>query len=135
MTMDRVYVIIPGNCTGCRTCEVACAAVKGKNGALGQSRIEIHEVKKNRYVQINCLQCVNAACLIVCPTKAIRRNEETRAVEIEEALCIRCGQCAAACPFGHIRFDEKTGFPLKCDLCSGDPACVRFCPHHALQLK
>ena len=133
--MDKSYVIIPKNCTGCRTCKVACAAVKGKDGALGRSRIQILETGKDAYVQLNCLQCVNAACQSVCPTGALRRNEETRAIEHIESLCISCGLCEAACPFGHIYFDTETGQPLKCDLCAGDPACVRFCPHQALQLK
>jgi carbon-monoxide dehydrogenase iron sulfur subunit len=133
--MEKTYVVIPNNCTGCRTCEVACAAIKGTNGVLGRSRIQILETGKDKFVQLNCLQCVNAACQTVCPTGALRRNEETRAVEHVEALCIRCGLCESACPFGHIYFDTEVGIPLKCDLCNGDPACVRFCPHQALQLR
>jgi Fe-S-cluster-containing hydrogenase component 2 len=31
-----------------------------------------------------------------------------------------------------IRLDEDTQFPLKCDLCGGDPQCVKFCPTEAL---
>jgi carbon-monoxide dehydrogenase iron sulfur subunit len=133
--MDKTLVIIPKNCTGCRTCKVACAAIKGSTGVLGRSRIQIVETGKDQYVQLNCLQCVNAACQAVCPTGALRRNEETRAIEHVEARCISCGLCEAACPFGHIYFDTQTGMPLKCDLCRGEPACARFCPHQALQLR
>jgi ferredoxin len=31
-----------------------------------------------------------------------------------------------------IRLDDDTQFPLKCDLCGGDPQCVKFCPTEAL---
>jgi carbon-monoxide dehydrogenase iron sulfur subunit len=133
--MDKLYTIIPNNCTGCRTCKVACAAAKGKNGALGRSRIQISDMGNNRFVQLNCLQCANAACKTVCPTDALRRNETSGAIEHVKALCIRCGLCAAACPFGHIYFDEKDAMPLKCDLCGGDPTCVKFCPHKALEMR
>jgi Fe-S-cluster-containing hydrogenase component 2 len=133
--MDKIYTIIPKNCTGCRTCKVACAAVKGVGGALGRSRIQIADMGDGKYVQLNCLQCVTAACKTVCPTNALQRNEDTGAIEHIRSLCIGCGLCAAACPFGHIYFDEKDAVPLKCDLCGGNPSCVKFCPHKALELR
>lgn len=133
--MEQTYVIIPRNCTGCRTCELSCAMVKGKNGVLGRSRIRVFPTGNERYMQMNCLQCVEAACAKVCPTKALRRNERTGAIDLESGLCIGCALCEAACPFGHIWFDRGTGRPLKCDLCGGDPTCVKFCPHRALELR
>ncbi|MCK9462126.1 MAG: 4Fe-4S dicluster domain-containing protein [Proteobacteria bacterium] len=133
--MDNLYVIIPRNCTGCRTCELACAMVKGRNGALGQSRIRIFPIGEASYVQMNCLQCAEAACAKVCPTQALVRNEVTRAVELDAGRCIGCALCEAACPFGHIQFDRASGKPLKCDLCGGAPACAKFCPHRALEMR
>ncbi len=133
--MEKIYTIIPGNCTGCRTCELACAMVKGEDGNLGQSRIQIYPTGPDRYMQMNCLHCAEAACAKVCPTDALVRNEETGAIELDEQRCIGCGLCEAACPFGHIRFDHVLKVPLKCDLCGGEPACVRFCPHNALEMR
>lgn len=133
--METTYVLIPQNCTGCRTCELACAMVKGENGKLGKSRIRIHTVGPERYMQMNCLQCVDAACVRVCPVLALTRNAQTGAVEIDEARCIHCSLCAVACPFGHMHFDEMARIPLKCDLCGGDPACAKFCPHKALEVR
>ena len=133
--MDKSFVVIPNNCTGCRTCLVACAAIKGTPGVLGRSRIQIHEVGSDQYVQLTCLQCIHAACVEVCPTGALKRCGATGAVAHLKSLCIGCQLCEAACPFGHIYFDSKSGMPLKCDLCNGDPVCAKFCPHQALHFK
>lgn len=133
--MEKTYTVIPRNCTGCRTCELACSMVKGEGGSLGRSRINIYNTGPDRYMQMTCFHCVEAACMKVCPTDALVRNERTRAVELDEERCIGCGLCAAACPFGHIHFDLDTHAPIKCDLCGGDPACVKFCPHRALEMK
>ena len=133
--MERTYVVIPRNCTGCRTCELACSMVKGEDGALGQTRIKVYPLNEKRNIQMTCLQCVDAACMKVCPTDALVRNEGTGAVELAEELCIGCSLCEAACPFGHIQFDRDSGLPLKCDLCGGNPACARFCPDKALEMR
>jgi Fe-S-cluster-containing dehydrogenase component len=38
----------------------------------------------------------------------------------------------AACPYGAIFADPKTGAITKCDLCGGDPMCVKVCPKHVI---
>jgi Fe-S-cluster-containing dehydrogenase component len=37
-----------------------------------------------------------------------------------------------ACPYGNVHFDSESGVSRKCDLCGGDPACVRVCISGAL---
>ena len=128
-------VIKPNNCTGCRTCELACSFVHSLGGFMGRSRIRIQKVDEDRYVQMTCLQCSEAACVKVCPTEALVRNDKTGAVEINEARCIGCRKCEAACPFGHMHFDRARMIPVKCDLCGGAPACAAFCPYNALEIR
>jgi anaerobic carbon-monoxide dehydrogenase iron sulfur subunit len=132
---EKRYTLVPQKCTGCRTCKVACAAIKGEKGVLGRSRIQIVDFDENTHVQLNCLQCVNAACVQACPSAALYRDEASRAVALNEARCIGCGLCETVCPFGHIFFDKTIRLPLKCDLCGGDPACAKFCPHQAILFK
>ena len=68
----------------------------------------------------------------VCPTGALVEDEETRIVNLNTELCNGCGECVQACPFDAIWLDEKQGIARKCDLCGGDPTCVRYCAPGAL---
>lgn len=135
MSASQMYVVIPKNCTGCRTCELACSMAKSVDGVLGRSRIDIYKTGPGQFMQMTCFQCVSAACVAVCPTQALARNADTGAVAVNAPLCIGCALCETACPFGHIHFDTDQGLPLKCDLCGGTPTCVRFCPDNALKLR
>jgi Fe-S-cluster-containing hydrogenase component 2 len=37
------------------------------------------------------------------------------------------------CPFGAISFNLRKKQVFKCELCSGDPQCVKFCQSQALK--
>ena len=128
-------VVIPTNCVGCKTCELACSFVHSSAGLLGRSRIRVHPAGKDRWIQVTCLQCLEAACAKACPSEALVRNEATGAVELSVGRCVGCGLCQTVCPFGHMHFDSQRGHPLKCDLCQGQPTCAAFCPHQALETR
>ena len=80
-----------------------------------------------------CQQCLSAPCQAVCPVKAISRDESLNRVSIDYDLCIGCRMCVAVCPFGAMGFDSLASKVIKCDLCDGDPQCVRFCETKAIQ--
>lgn len=40
-----------------------------------------------------------------------------------------------ACPFGAIGQEPETRKMIKCDLCGGEPKCVRWCPNEAIQYE
>ena len=53
---------------------------------------------------------------------------------VERAIyCTQCGECYKACPTGAMRVIN--GRPFKCDLCGGDPLCVRYCVRGALRVS
>jgi carbon-monoxide dehydrogenase iron sulfur subunit len=79
-----------------------------------------------------CQQCDEPICASVCPTGSIRRDPLTAAMIIDPKRCVGCRTCLMACYFGAISYSEKKKQVFKCDLCGGDPRCVRFCQPKAL---
>jgi len=134
-------------CTACDECVRACAATHDNN-----PRFVRHGPEDDRTMVANaCMHCVDAVCLIGCPTGAIHRNPGDGVVVIDDTTCIGCATCAQSCPYDNIRMveirdasgafivDDETQMPIvkatKCDLCIGQlggPACQRACPHDAL---
>jgi Fe-S-cluster-containing hydrogenase component 2 len=80
-----------------------------------------------------CMQCEDAPCIPVCPSGALVRATDTNAVVVVKDRCVGCRMCALACPFGAINYWD--GKAQKCDLCGGDPECVRFCAPGALRFE
>jgi anaerobic carbon-monoxide dehydrogenase iron sulfur subunit len=123
-------------CSGCLSCELACSGAKQDGAAFRPAIARIH-VAKLEHEGIDrplaCRQCGQARCVAACPAAALSRHPQTKAVLLDESLCTQCRACAAACTFDAIRFHPETGFPLICDLCGGDPACVRRCATGALK--
>ena len=122
-------------CVGCESCEQACSAIKTAMVNPALSRIGI--VRKYLGVKnfpIVCQQCEeDAPCMVVCPVKAITRDQELSRVMVSHDRCIGCRMCVAVCPFGAMGFDERGRTVFKCDLCDGDPVCVKFCQHEAIK--
>ena len=98
----------------------------------------IHVVKKEEIavnIPMFCFQCEQAVCKAVCLVHAISRDEETGAIAINQDTCIGCKVCLMACPFGAIGQEPETRVMIKCDLCGGEPKCVRWCPNEAIQYE
>jgi Fe-S-cluster-containing hydrogenase component 2 len=70
--------------------------------------------------------------MIICPVKAISRDEKYSRVMVDQTKCIGCRSCVAVCPFGAMNFNILDRKVFKCDLCDGDPQCVRFCDMKAV---
>jgi Fe-S-cluster-containing dehydrogenase component len=62
-----------------------------------------------------------------CPVNALSVSKETGAVLVNAETCIGCGKCIEACPgrIPHMHPLEKR--ILICDLCGGEPKCVKVC--------
>ncbi len=120
-------------CSGCRACEVACVA--HHEGCFGTATARIR-VSKTESVGVDrphvCRLCRRAPCLAACPTGALYRDKATRAVLLHADECIGCSVCVDECPFGMAELHPKTGLALICDLCHGDPVCVKRCATTAI---
>ncbi len=111
-------------CSGCRRCEVTCSFLhSGKVGRKG-SRIKVAKIEDRGIdVPVVCQQCRERYCKR-CPESAIGVGQMGEIV-VSRSLCTACGVCETRCPIGAIEiFDEVAHV---CDLCGGDPECVREC--------
>lgn len=132
--MPKVLMIDYEKCTGCRLCELVCSVKHEGVSNPARSRIKIVKwEEEGRYVPMACQQCESPVCLAICPVKAISKDEVSGRVMVDYDLCIGCRMCIAACPFGGISYDPIGRKIIKCDLCDGEPQCVRFCETEALQ--
>jgi Fe-S-cluster-containing hydrogenase component 2 len=126
----KYLYVYPELCTGCRVCALACSLKK--NGVCNPKHAAIYvardEFERWEY-PIVCLQCEDPVCVEVCPQNAY--TIEDGIVVHDEERCIGCRLCATLCPNAAINtMGTKV---LKCDLCGGDPECVKFCTTEAIK--
>ena len=137
--MGRMIVVNIDKCTGCGTCELFCSFKHHDEFNPIKSRIH-----KNMFLEqalsipVVCYQCEEPWCGKVCPAGAITTEKDkmmnATLVKVNENKCVGCKMCMLACPFGCIVVSEK-GHAEKCDLCGGDPECVKFCARGALKFE
>lgn len=121
-------------CVGCGTCEMICSLAHEGVCSPFLSRIKVvRQYKHGRHIPISCAFCEKPPCVAVCPVSAISKDSDSGFVGIDESKCIGCRQCVQACPFGHMGFNIDKGLAIKCDLCGGDPQCVKYCWTQALE--
>ncbi|MDM7274893.1 MAG: 4Fe-4S dicluster domain-containing protein [Thermoprotei archaeon] len=122
-------------CYGCMACVVACASEN--NVPIGSFRtwIERHVMGDGVIVFVpkQCNHCDNAPCVMPCPTGATFKTKDGL-VLMNDDLCIGCGACIQACPYGARYFNPIKGVVDKCTFCNHRiyngllPACVEACP-------
>jgi carbon-monoxide dehydrogenase iron sulfur subunit len=133
--MAKALTIDYQKCTGCRLCELVCAV--SHDGISNPTRSRIRVMKweaEGLYIPMSCQQCQDAPCMNVCPVKAISRDDEMGRISVDYDACIGCRSCVGVCPFGAMSFNVIDKQVFKCDLCDGDPQCVRFCDVKAVDL-
>jgi Fe-S-cluster-containing dehydrogenase component len=59
--------------------------------------------------------------------KALSVSDKTGAVLVDNETCITCGQCIDACPGRIPHMHPKEKHIVICDLCNGNPQCVKVC--------
>ena len=118
-------------CIGCKLCHLSCSA--SHEGAFNPrlARLSVESYYEDGALVVEGRVCTLCGeCADVCPTFAITMGKDR--LLFDEESCINCGVCVSACPEGVII--QKENFVGVCDLCGGDPWCVKSCPHAALAL-
>jgi carbon-monoxide dehydrogenase iron sulfur subunit len=132
--MDKALIFSPDQCTGCGLCEMVCSLGHTETCNPARSRIRILRMEeKGVIIQTFCQQCEDPACIAACPVSAINHSESTGAIEIDPELCIMCEACITACPFKGIYRDGSDEKIIACDLCGGEPKCVKYCETKAIE--
>ncbi|MDI6725498.1 MAG: 4Fe-4S dicluster domain-containing protein [Smithellaceae bacterium] len=162
----KAMLIDESKCTACRGCQVACKqwneltgweySKTANEGSYENpprltpqtwTKIKFTEVDKPEgfrwlFLKEGCMHCGNAACVDVCPTKALKRQADGR-VTVEPDLCNGCGYCSQFCPFGIPKLTVAGVFTgaakaSKCTFCQDrtdnglSPSCVKTCPAKSL---
>ena len=137
-------------CIGCHACRVSCQA---ENNTLelqtGEANLHYRQVvtvdtgvfphPHREWVTMSCNHCARPACIQACPVDAISKRPEDGIVLIDQDLCIGCGYCEPACPYGAPALNINTGKYEKCTFCVQRtanglaPACVPTCVGGALK--
>jgi carbon-monoxide dehydrogenase iron sulfur subunit len=134
--VEKVLQVDIEKCSGCRTCEVVCSLKNTGECNPTRSRIRVIRYEKHgefhNFIPMVCQQCSNALCMEACPVNAISRDHETGALIVDAQTCVGCKVCSMVCPIGGVSMDPITNVAYKCDLCGGDPECVKYCDLEAI---
>jgi anaerobic dimethyl sulfoxide reductase subunit B len=144
------FFIDQTRCIGCQTCSVACKDWHNiQDGAIDYIKVKYFE-KGNfpdlfiAHLPTPCYHCAEPLCVLVCPEKAITKNEMTGIVTVDQNKCVGkdiCGsKCFKACPYHVPQFGSIPNSKMqKCDFCNERleqnlaPICVEACPLYALE--
>ncbi len=177
-----MLVIDDEACVRCGHCASSCADAHGdgvsrlvRRGEKVVVRDAADGAERALLLPGSCQHCKHPACMLDCPTGAIGRQvigvagagsmtggDPRGDVFVREDLCVGCGRCVTACPWGSVQMapraaPAKKSLPLlatsgvrprsagpveassdvavKCDLCRDlghGPACVSACPVDAI---
>lgn len=131
-------------CIGCMACQVACKDANDLPVGVFYRKVNGYETGEyptiGRYiVSASCNHCANPACVEICPTGAMYKDEATGLVLHKDDDCIGCKSCMTACPYQVPQYLVVPGIVGKCGAClnaaGGDttPACVSACNMRALE--
>ena len=115
-------------CIDCDGCSVACA--EANELPVGISRRKVVTLNegvegKEFSTSMACMNCTDAPCEQVCPVDCFYIREDGIVLH-DKDICIGCGYCLYACPFGAPQFPTDGAFGTrgvmdKCTTCAGGP--------------
>lgn len=125
---------ISSNCVGCLICETVCTQAHNTEYGIRKARLRIESKPIEQQPPLNkvnvCILC--ESCIKVCEPKALYLSENGY-IQLHKNLCTKCGKCGEVCPNSVVNFTDD-GYPIICDLCEGNPQCVRWCKYDAIKM-
>ena len=105
--MSKKYALLVDlrRCVGCTSCQVSCKMENAVPIGQFRSKVDIADTgeypKPKRYFFPKiCNQCDEAPCIMPCPVKGATYKRADGVVMVNRDLCIGCGRCVGACPYG-----------------------------------
>jgi formate dehydrogenase iron-sulfur subunit len=115
-------------CIECNSCVTAC---KNENeipwGVNRRRVVTINDGSPGeRSLSVACMHCSDAPCAAVCPVDCFYITDDGVVLH-DKDICIGCGYCFYACPFGAPQFPSTSAFGSRgkmdtCTFCAGGPA-------------
>ncbi|MDF2152205.1 formate dehydrogenase FDH3 subunit beta [Vibrio sp. CAU 1672] len=116
-------------CIECNGCVTACKNENDDALEWGIQRRRVVTLNDGEpgenSISVACMHCTDAPCMAVCPADCFEHTEDGIVLHNKD-LCIGCGYCLFACPFGAPQFPKQAAFGErgkmdKCTFCAGGP--------------
>lgn len=126
--MARVKFLCDADrCIECNACVTACKNENEVPWGINRRRlVTLNDgVPGERSISMACMHCTDAPCASVCPTNCFYTTADGVVLHNKD-LCIGCGYCFYACPFGAPQYPKTSNFGSrgkmdKCTYCAGGP--------------
>src|SRR5258705_354396 len=126
--MARMKFLCDSNrCIDCNGCVTACKNEHDAPWGITRGRVvTINDGRPGeRSVSMACMHCTEAPCAAVCPVDCFYTTADAVVLHSKD-LCIGCGYCFYACPFGAPQYPRAGNFGSrgkmdKCTYCAGGP--------------
>ncbi len=111
-TMARMKFLCDADrCIECNACVTACKNEHEVPWGINRRRVvTINDGKPGeRSVSMACMHCTDAPCAAVCPVNCFYTTADAVVLHSKD-LCIGCGYCFYACPFGAPQYPRVGNF-------------------------
>ncbi|MEK0083505.1 formate dehydrogenase FDH3 subunit beta [Benzoatithermus flavus] len=114
-------------CIECNACVTACKNEHEVPWGIQRRRLVTLDDGNpgERSISMSCMHCSDPPCAAVCPVDCFYQTADGVVLH-DKDLCIGCGYCFYACPFGAPQYPKATNFGSrgkmdKCTFCTAGP--------------